>query len=168
MSFPWFLYWTASRERGVDTGGNLEKPKRRTLTSPGLGSGLHPKQTVSTLPPVSGTRDRDEPMDSEPRAEKISGRRRRTSRPPVRVDEVGDVAVAIAGRQSRAPVAAPQLLKPLRELASAPIDHRDAFVLSLVDGKTSVQGVVDLAAMADGEAVSILHRLATLGIVRLP
>jgi hypothetical protein len=35
----------------------LEKPKRRTLTSPGLGSGLHPRQNVSTLPPVSGTRD---------------------------------------------------------------------------------------------------------------
>ena len=107
-------------------------------------------------------------MESEPRAEKISGRRPRTSRPPVRVDEVGDVAVAIARKQSLAPVAAPQLLKTRRELASAPIDHRDAFVLSLVDGKTSVQGVVDLAAMPDGEAVSILHRLATLGIVRLP
>ena len=124
---------------------------------------------MPTVPPISGTRDRDEPVDTEARAEKISTRRSRTSRPPVRVDEVGDVAVAIAGRHSRAvPVAAPKVLKTRRELASAPIDHRDAFVLSLVDGKTSVQGVVDLAAMPDGEAVSILQRLATLGIVLLP
>jgi hypothetical protein len=152
----------------------VEKPKRRTLTNPGLGSGMHPKHPGATMPPVSGTRDRDEPESTPPveagtRADKISTRRPRTSRPPVRVDEVGDVAVAIAGKHSRAvPVAAPRLLKTRAELAAAPIDHRDAFVLSLLDGKTSVQGVVDLAAMPDGEVIGILERLAKLGIVSLP
>ena len=153
----------------------MEKPKRRTLTSPGLGSGEHPKHTQSSIPPLSGTRDRDEressapPPEVEARAPKISTRRARTSRPPVRVDEVGDVAVFIAGRHSRMPpAAAPKLLKTRAELARAPIDHRDAFVLSLLDGKTSVQGVVDLAAMPDGEVVTILERLAKLGIVQMP
>ena len=80
-----------------------------------------------------------------------------------------DVAVFIAGRHSRMPpVAAPKLLKTRAELAAAPIDHRDAFVLSLLDDKTSVQGVVDIAAMPDGEVVAILERLAKLGIVRMP
>ena len=70
--------------------------------------------------------------------------------------------------QPPTPVAAPRLLKTRAELAAAPIDHRDAFVLSLLDGKTSVQGVVDLAAMPDGEVLGILERLAKLGIVHLP
>lgn len=154
----------------------MEKQKRRTLTSPGLGSGEHPKHTQSSIAPLSGTRDRDERSDGsvpavevESRAAKISTRRARTSRPPVRVDEVGDVAVFIAGRHSRMPpVAAPKLLKTRAELAAAPIDHRDAFVLSLLDDKTSVQGVVDIAAMPDGEVLAILERLAKLGIVRMP
>lgn len=60
------------------------------------------------------------------------------------------------------------MLKTRGELASAPIDHRDAFVLSLIDGRTSTQGLVDLAAMPDGEVVAILDRLAKLGIVSLP
>jgi len=120
---------------------------------------------------MSSTRARDEreslpPVDVETRADKISTRRPRTSRPPLRVD---DVAVAIAGKHSRAvAVAAPRLLKTRAELVAAPIDHRDAFVLSLLDGKTSVQGVVDLAAMPDGDVLGILGRLAKLGIVHLP
>jgi len=135
----------------------MEKPKRRTLTRPGLGapghsSGLLPKQTPATVPPSSGVRTR-------------------TSRPPLRVDDVGDAAVALGakhGREKRASAPAPKLLKSRRELEAAPIDHRDAFVLSLIDGRTSVQGIVDMAGMADLEVHGILERLATLGILQLP
>ncbi len=134
----------------------MEKPKRRTLTRPGLGaqgdSGLHPKQQAPTVPPASGVRAR-------------------TSRPPLRVDDVGDVAVLLGARHSRdkrALVPAPKLLKSRRELASAPIDHRDAFVLSLIDGRTSLQGIVDMAGMPDAEVHGILQRMADLGIVQLP
>lgn len=164
----------------------MEKPKRRrTLTSPGLGdSGLRPKQKMPSVPPSSGEQDRKEQADAAPlsgdpeepaaSAPRVSTRRPR-SRPPVRIDEVGDAAVAIAshsrrtvGRQSSIPAGAPRMLKTRGELASAPIDHRDAFVLSLIDGRTSTQGLVDLAAMPDGEVVAILDRLAKLGIVSLP
>lgn len=155
----------------------MEKAKRRTPTSPGLGvSGLRPKQeTPSVPPPTSGLHDQqssDARDVRDERAEEISTRRPRTSRPPVRVDDVGDVAVAIAvklGRESRSvPPPAPKLLKTRAELSSAPINHRDAFVLSLIDGRTSTQGVIDLAAMPDGEVLTILARLAELGIVSLP
>src|SRR4051794_3340215 len=111
----------------------MERPKRRTLTRPGLGdSGLHPKHTVPSVPPASGVREPE-----EVRAEKISGRRARSSRPPVRVDDVGVAAVALASKLGRGGSIAPspKLLKPRRELESAPINHRDAFVLSLIDGK---------------------------------
>jgi hypothetical protein len=153
----------------------MEKPKRRTLTRPGLGdSGLRPKHAVpavpATIPPTSGVRETED--TEEVRAEKISGRRPRTSRPPVRVDDVGAAAVALASKQARlgrnSIAASPKLLKTRRELERAPINHRDAFVLSLIDGKTSLQGVIDLAAMPDGEVLAILQRLAGLGIVSLP
>jgi hypothetical protein len=98
-------------------------------------------------------------------AEKISGRRPRTSRPPVRVDDVGDVAVAIASRAVL--TFAPKLLKSRHELTHAPIDHRDAFVLSLIDGKSNVAAIVDSSGMGTAVIASILERLAVLGIVAL-
>lgn len=135
----------------------MEKPKRRTLTRPGLGAsdhsgGQHAKQALATVPPTSGVRAR-------------------TGRPPLRVDDVGDAAVALGakhGREKRASAPAPKLLKSRRELEAAPIDHRDAFILSFVDGHTSVDGIVDMAGMADLDVHGILDRLARLGILQLP
>jgi hypothetical protein len=158
-----------------ETGDFVEKPKRRTLTSPGLGdSGLHARQVVPTVPPSprdAGVRDPSGDRSAEGEsippasAEKISGRRPRTSRPPVRVDDVGDVAVAIASRASL--TFAPRLLKSRNELTHAPIDPRDAFVLSLIDGKSNVAAIVDISGMASVEIAGILQRLAGLGIVAL-
>jgi hypothetical protein len=131
----------------------VEKAKRRT-TSPGLGDA-----------PASSTRAAS---GDEPRAPKISTRRARSSRPPVRVDDVGEAAVALARRVSRPPASAPRMLLSRGELAALPLDPRDAFVLSLVDGKTSVQGLVDMAALGDGEVLTILERLAALRVLELP
>jgi hypothetical protein len=131
---------------------------------------MRPRQpdAVGSAAPVSGVRERD--SDS---AEKISSpaepsdrRRARSSRPPVRVDDVGDVAVAIAARAHV--TSAPKLLKARNELTSAPIDHRDAFVISLIDGRMSVGAIVDVSGMSTPEIVAILERLARLGIVSLP
>ena len=175
----------------------MEKPKRRT-TRPGLGdSGLHQKVTVPPPSDTHESRDttaEDPPektlerkirrnVSSPPEGDVIasrssappshdkdaSGRRPRLSRAPVRVDDVGDAAVLLGARHGRAvAVAAPRVLRTRRELENAPINHRDAFVLSLIDGKTSVQGLVDLAAMPDGEVVTTLARLAALGIISMP
>lgn len=165
----------------------MEKRKRRTSTSPGLGlnlgdSGLRPRHvdvsTVTTteptkdptLPPVSGLRESDVEMNTAAggeRAEKISTRRARTrpSRPPIRIDDVGDAAVAIASR--RFTVSTPKLLKTRGELTDAPIDHRDAFVLSLIDGTMTYQVLVDVSGMPEAEITRILDKLARLGIVSL-
>jgi hypothetical protein len=160
----------------------VEKSKRRTQTSPGLGgSGLRPRHvmpstssppdTAPTSPPTSGVQDRDvqDRASSAPAnatAEKVSTRRPRTSRPPIRIDEVGDMAVAIAMKAVR--TAAPKLLKTRGELTNAPIDHRDGFVISLIDGKMSVQAIVDISGMPSADILDILERLARLGIVALP
>jgi hypothetical protein len=61
----------------------------------------------------------------------------------------------------------PRILGSSKELAAAPLDHREGFVLSLVDGQTTVQGLIDVAAMPDGELIAVLRRMRRLGLVTL-
>lgn len=61
----------------------------------------------------------------------------------------------------------PRVARPSGELARAPLDHRQGFVLSLVDGRTNVQGVIDVSGMAEDEVIAALHRLRYLGILTL-
>ncbi len=130
-------------------------------------SGMHDRAPASVPDALRGDHEREREHESAPpaSAERVSTRRARTRR-PVRVDDVGDAAVAIASRAM--PSSAPKLLKGHRELSSAPIDARDAFVLSLIDGKTSIAQIVDASGLARGDVVSILERLVQLGIVALP
>lgn len=117
----------------------------------------HDPGGVEAAAPFSG----DVPLE---RAAKISTRRR-TSRPPVRVDDVGDLAVAIATKMVRPK--APKLLKTRAELTDAPIDPRDAFVISLIDGTTNITAIVDASGIPEAEIGAILERLVRLGIVSL-
>jgi hypothetical protein len=162
-----------------ERGNFVEKPKRRTLTSPGLGdSGLRVRyETPSGPPPNSSSRVRERTDDTTPPASaeegrapasvsKLSTRRPRSSRGAVRVDDVGDVAVAIASKAM--PSFAPKLLKTGGELTSAPLDSRDAFVISLIDGTMSMQAIVDISGMPRAEMAAILDRLVQLGIIALP
>jgi hypothetical protein len=61
----------------------------------------------------------------------------------------------------------PRVVGTSAELAGAPLDHREGFVVSLVDGKTTVQALIDLAAMPDGELIAVLQRLRHLGLISL-
>jgi hypothetical protein len=61
----------------------------------------------------------------------------------------------------------PRVQKSCAELAQAPLDHREGFVLSLIDGGTTVQALIDLAAMPDGELIVVLQRLRHLEIITL-
>jgi hypothetical protein len=159
-----------------ERGNFVEKPRRRTLTSPGLGdSGLRARHVLPSAPPSSSSRVREGMDDTVPRESaptapasvtKLSSRRPHASRGAVRVDDVGDVAVAIASKA--APSFAPKLLKTRGELTSAPIDSRDAFVISLIDGEMSVQAIVDIAGMPRADVGAILDRLVQLGIIALP
>ncbi len=84
----------------------------------------------------------------------------------MRVDEVGVEAVALADKAARRSV--PKLLIPRGQLRDAPLDHRDAFVLSLVDGTTDRCGLADVSGLQRSVVDSILARLAELGIISLP
>jgi hypothetical protein len=87
----------------------------------------------------------------------------RKARPALRVDDVGATAVRMAARMAQD--ATPKVLVDRRALASAPIDHREAFLVSLVDGALTVGGLVDVSGMPEGEVHEALRRLARLGIL---
>jgi hypothetical protein len=101
----------------------------------------------------------------EPEAQTGTRRKQRSGRPPVTVDEVGATAVKIA-RTTRQ--TAPKLVASRGIIAKAPIDTRAAFVLSLVDGRNTVDAIIDMSGMLEDEVKTILGRLARLGLISLP
>jgi hypothetical protein len=92
-------------------------------------------------------------------------RRPRASRPPVRVDDVGQAAVRLArGPEERAP----RLKASDRMIAQAPIDSRTAFLLSMIDGQNTVETLADVTGMARDEVSALLERLTRLGLIEIP
>jgi hypothetical protein len=63
--------------------------------------------------------------------------------------------------------AVPWLLATQERLIGLPLDSRSAFVVSLVDGRCTVEMILDMAGMPADEAVEILHRLVRLGVIEL-
>jgi hypothetical protein len=59
----------------------------------------------------------------------------------------------------------PRLALSRRALLVQPLDHRAGFIVSLIDGKCSVETILDLSAMRRTEALRILRELATMGVV---
>jgi hypothetical protein len=53
------------------------------------------------------------------------------------------------------------------DLTAFPLDSRAGFVLSLIDGRSDVSTILDLASMDEEEVIDILSRLVRLGVVRL-
>lgn len=102
----------------------------------------------------------------EPEATTGTRRKPRPSRPPVTVDDVGAAAVKLARTTRRE--SAPKLLASRAVIARAPIDTRAAFVLSLIDGRNTVDAIVDMSGMLEDEVKAILDRLARLGLIALP
>jgi hypothetical protein len=97
-----------------------------------------------TVPPTSGSR------------------KRRTTVPPHHVDEVAPASITAAAK-----LATPRLSKKKRDLADAPIDNREAFLLTRIDGQLNVEDLADLTGMPLVEVSTIVQRLARLGLVVL-
>src|SRR6185369_897506 len=88
------------------------------------------------------------------------------TRAAVTVDEVGTAAVKLARNSRRE--SAPRLVASRAVIAKAPIDTRAAFVLSLIDGRNTIDALVDMSGMPEDEVKAILSRLARLGLITLP
>ncbi|WP_146653422.1 hypothetical protein [Labilithrix luteola] len=84
-----------------------------------------------------------------------------------RDEEIGTSAALaeIAAGISRRAI--PRLVRSRDELAAAPINHREGFLLAHVDGSTTVQGLIDVSGMTEDEVMAIVGRLRRLGIVQL-
>ena len=98
-------------------------------------------------------------------SEPTTGVNRRAIRP----EEAGAAPARIEERQRFVvtamnvdPDSTPHAKGSSSEVACAPLEPREAFILSLVDGSTTVEAIVDLTGLQRQEALGVLARLARL------
>ena len=63
--------------------------------------------------------------------------------------------------------AVPWLIVTHEQLLGLPLDSRAAFILSLIDGRCTVEMVLDMASMDEDEAIDILGNLLRLRVIEL-
>lgn len=61
----------------------------------------------------------------------------------------------------------PVLLVAPSELAKLPLDHRAGFVLSMLDGRTTIEGLVDASGMPTEEVLAIVEQLLAMSVISL-
>lgn len=165
----------------------MQSTPKRKMTVPGLGeTGTRDKVTIreEEAPPESRqniscpepiapivpdalasretirtSTDSSQPPQSGP-TKKASG----TPRPsPVRVDDFGGAAMKIASRGR--PSSAPRLARAKLDASKAPLDSQSAYVLSLIDGSTPIEGIADITGIPVDRVTQIIERLERLGFV---
>jgi hypothetical protein len=62
----------------------------------------------------------------------------------------------------------PKILLSPQEVNAADLDHREYFLLSLLDGMTSIENLLDICGMPSEEALALFDGLVRRGIVGLP
>ena len=62
----------------------------------------------------------------------------------------------------------PRVAVSPEELNAADLDHREYFLLSLLDGMTSVENLLDICGMPGEEALALLDGLVRRGLVGMP
>jgi hypothetical protein len=63
--------------------------------------------------------------------------------------------------------AVPYVAVARRELVALALDHWTGFVLSLVDGATSVEDILDVSPMPEHEALHVLDQLQERGLIKI-
>jgi hypothetical protein len=61
----------------------------------------------------------------------------------------------------------PKLVKPLNEVMGLPLDHRAGFVLSLIDGGSTVDQIASMCPMPHHETVEVIFALVRLEAVAM-
>ena len=59
----------------------------------------------------------------------------------------------------------PFLAVAVRELTLLPLDHREGFLLSRVDGRSTIETILEVSAMPADEALAILESHVARGII---
>lgn len=63
--------------------------------------------------------------------------------------------------------AVPWLVVTLEQLRRMPLDGRAGFIVSLIDGRCTVEMLLDVAALPEDEVIALLGQLADLGAIEL-
>jgi hypothetical protein len=63
--------------------------------------------------------------------------------------------------------AVPWLIATHEQLLTLPLDSRAGFVLSLIDGRCTVEMILDIAGLPEDETIGILDNLRELGVIVL-
>lgn len=53
------------------------------------------------------------------------------------------------------------------ELKLLPLDHRDGFIVSLIDGRSTIEMIADMSGMSLSTALGILAYLSARGVITL-
>ena len=61
----------------------------------------------------------------------------------------------------------PKVLLPPAELHASELDHREYFLISLLDGATNVETLLDLCGLPSEEALALIDALVRRGILGL-
>jgi hypothetical protein len=61
----------------------------------------------------------------------------------------------------------PRLAIPPEELHASELDHREYFLISLLDGMTTIENLIDICGMPSEEALALLNGLVGRGILRV-
>jgi len=83
-----------------------------------------------------------------------------------------DAALELAARIGEAMPEIPRTAIPIvvmtrSEILALPLDHRAGFMLTRIDGNSTVQQILDVAAMDADEALAVLENLLALGALAL-
>lgn len=63
--------------------------------------------------------------------------------------------------------AVPWLIVTLDQVMELPLDTRAGRLLSLIDGRSTVEMILDMAGMPEDEAIAVLARLVELEVIEL-
>jgi hypothetical protein len=61
----------------------------------------------------------------------------------------------------------PRVILSREELNAADLDHRDYFLVSLLDSRTTIEELFDICGMPSEEALALLEGLARRGVISL-
>jgi hypothetical protein len=161
-------------ERGIGEPEELDEvpppsSRRGVSCTPPMSQSVRPAGRYSLTPARRETVDLPlERTASQPDAAELAPPPRSrvpTTRMPSCVEETGPVSVAWASRLADKIVVRKQATPSKMELA--PLSSQDAFVLSLIEGATSMQALVDTTAIEHDALAAILDRLVGLGFLGL-
>ncbi len=92
----------------------------------------------------------------------------RATLPDIRPGKIEEEVVTQSDIRPIVPMhAVPWLVVTHEELRRLPLDSRAGFVVSLIDGRCTVEMLLDVAGLPEDEVIALLAQLARLGAIEL-